>query len=97
MSKTYIGINNKAREVKKMYVGIDNIARRVKKAYIGIGNIARCIFSSDILYKYGTASNLSVAKDNLAATTVGNYALFGGGHNTSTNTCYSTVDAYSII
>ena len=41
---------------------------------------------------YGLAPELSVARSLLAATTVGNYALFGGGYNGTT--LFSTVDAY---
>jgi hypothetical protein len=29
----YVGVDNKARKVKKMYVGIGGVARKVKKAY----------------------------------------------------------------
>ena len=39
-----------------------------------------------------TAPSLSVARYDLAATTVGSYALFGGGYDGSN--CYSTVDRY---
>ena len=38
---------------------------------------------------YGTIDALSVARNSLAATTVGDYALFGGGYPAS-----SVVDAY---
>ena len=41
-----------------------------------------------------TATELSVARGNLAATSIGNFALFGGGYDSSDNSCYSTVDAY---
>lgn len=41
---------------------------------------------------YGTGEKLSVARYNLAATHIGNYALFGGGE-TNTNKCFY-VDAY---
>lgn len=37
---------------------------------------------------------LNAARKSLAATTVGNYALFGGGCGTSSSTKYATVDAY---
>ena len=40
-----------------------------------------------------TPTALSEARSYLAATTVGNYALFGGGWGSSSN--YSTVDAYN--
>lgn len=40
------------------------------------------------------APNLSIARYNLAATTIGNYALFGGGSSNYSDK-YSTVDAYN--
>lgn len=86
----YIGVDNVARKVKKQYVGIDNTARRVKKAYIGIGGVARpCLDGGNDLVYWGTTTDLSVARSKLSATSVGNYALFGGGYGKS------TVDAYN--
>lgn len=41
-----------------------------------------------------TPTPLSAAIWYLAATSVGNYALFGGGYNSSTY--YNTVDAYTV-
>lgn len=80
-----------ARKIKKCYVGIDGVARKIKKAYIGIGGVARPCWSGGELAYYGTATALSVARNNLAATSVGNYALFGGG---SGGSYQSNVDAY---
>ena len=85
--KTYIGVNNVARQVKKVYIGVNGVARKVKKIYIGVANIARQVFGGGELRYYGTATSLSEARKYLAATSVGNYALFGGGDS-------STVDAY---
>ena len=91
MSKgAYIGVNGVARKITKAYIGVNSIARKIKKAYIGIGGVARPCWGNGELAYYGTITPLSVERHNLAATTVGNYALFGGG---STN--YSTVDAYN--
>ena len=43
-----------------------------------------------------TPTDLSVARSNLAATTVGNYGLFGGGFcNEGSDNVFSTVDAYN--
>lgn len=39
--KTYVGVNNIARNVSKMYVGVNGVARRVKKAYVGVNGVAR--------------------------------------------------------
>lgn len=87
----YIGVDGAARKVKKMYIGKSNIARKIKKAYIGIGGVARPCFSGGLEY-YGTITELSQARYDLAATTVGNYALFGGGQDGSGE--LSVVDAY---
>ena len=93
--KTYIGVNNVARQVKKVYIGVNGVARKVKKIYIGVANIARQVFGGGESSYYGTATPLSEARSNLAATSVGDYALFGGGSNSS-NADFSTVDAYIV-
>ena len=90
--KLYIGVDGVARKVKKAYIGVDNVARKVKKMYLGVNGVARCIFSGGELSYYGTATSLSQARSGLASTTVENYALFGGGHNSVGG--FSTVDAY---
>ena len=77
--KMYFGVAGKARKVKKIYFGVGGKARKVKKGYIGIGGKARPFSSSSELAYYGTVTDLSVARYNLAATSIGNYALFGGG------------------
>ena len=84
-----------AREVKKkVYLGINGVARKVKKAYIGVGGVARPCFSAEPKPSYfGTATPLSEHRYLLAATTVGDYALFGGGD--ALNGATSTVDAYN--
>ena len=88
----YVGVAGKARKVKKIYVGVANKARKVKKAYVGVGGKARPFFSAEAkLSYYGTVTPLSKAAGYLAATTVGNYALFGGGESGGG----SIVDAYS--
>ena len=94
MAKTsYIGINQKARKINEWYLGVNDIAKGVKHAYIGVGGIARPFMSVDKVTYYGQATSLNVARRYLAATTVGDYALFGGG-NAGTSKKY-TVDAYS--
>ena len=88
--KAYIGVNGFARNIKKGYVGVGNTARRIKKAYVGVGGVARPCWPGGLEY-YGTITPLSVERSNLAATTVGNYALFGGG---ATRSYSNVVDAY---
>lgn len=81
-----------ARKVKKIYLGIDNRARKVKKGYIGVGGVARPFMVTELEY-YGRAKALSYQRQLLAATTIGNYALFGGGNRSSESA--NVVDAYS--
>ncbi len=89
----YVGIDGKARKVKKIYTGVSNVARKVKKGYVGVGGVARPFYSAEpeVVY-YGTASTLDVARGALAATTVGNYALFGGGYR---GAAINSVTAYT--
>ena len=82
-----------ARKVKKMYIGVDGKARKIKKGYIGVGGVARLFYSSEKeLSYYGTIASLSETKTYLAATTVGDYAIFAGGNNSKK---LSSVDGYS--
>ena len=73
-----------ARAVRKMYIGVDGLARKVKKAYVGIGGLAMPFYQKGgTLTKVSstTAYDSSVdARYDLAATTVGNCAMFGGGY-----------------
>ena len=88
----YVGVAGKARKVKKIYTGVANKARKVKKAYVGVGGKARLFYSADQkLSYYGTVTGLSQARGMLAATTVGNYGLFGGSHYAGS----TTVNAYN--
>ena len=75
-----------ARKVTKIYTGVDNVARKVKKGYIGVGGVARPFFSAEGLEYYGTITPLSLVKESLAATTVGNYAIFAGGKESNVTT-----------
>ena len=93
--KIYVGIDSIARKAKKGYIGIDNVARKLKKAYIGVGGIARQFFSSEQkLVYYGNATNLSAGRRGLASTSIGDYAIFGGGF-ISGSSCSATVDTYT--
>lgn len=89
----YVGVDGKARKVKKIYTGVSNVARKVKKGYVGVGGVARPFYSAEpeVVY-YGAASPLDVAREALAATTVGNYALFGGGYR---GAAINSVTAYT--
>ena len=55
----YVGVDDKARKVKKVYVGVDSKARKVKKVYIGVNGIARQCFSAEKAVVYnGTLASL---------------------------------------
>lgn len=71
------------------------LARRLKKAYIGIGGVARPCWTGGELAYYGVVTELSAAREFLAAASNGNHALFGGGMINGKSTYFSTVDAYS--
>ena len=89
----YIGVDGKARKIKKGYVGVNGIARKIKKAYVGVGGVARPCWGGGKLSYYGTIAALSVARGYFAATTVGDYAIFGGG--AAGGAYQSAVDAYN--
>ena len=58
-----------------------SVARKIKKAYIGVGGKARpCFVESNIAY-YGVVTELYARTSRLAATSVGNYAVFAGGQD----------------
>lgn len=72
------------------------IARRIKEAFIGIGGIARPCWSGGKPTYYGTATALNTGRWYIAATSIGDYALFGGGASDgSCSTVVKTVDAYN--
>ena len=74
----YVGVDSKARKMKKAYIGIGGKARKVKKMYIGVGGKARLCYSAE-LERYGMAAALSTTRYDMRAATVGKYALFAGG------------------
>ena len=84
-------VNDKT--LQNVYI-IDNngVKRRIKRIYIGVNGkankIADTITTVDRLYK--TITPLSQARRYLAATSIGDYALFGGGYGPYSN----VVDAY---
>lgn len=76
--------NIKIRPNVQSGVEIKSVARQIKKAYIGIGGVARPCWSGGELVYYGTTSSeLNSATVAPAAATVGDYAVFIGGSNTS--------------
>ena len=90
----YVGVDSKARKMKKAYIGIGGTARKVKKMYIGDSSgKARLCYSAE-LERHGMAAALGVARYDIRTATVGNYALFAGGFKPGLSSV-DTVDAYN--
>lgn len=90
----YVGVDTKARKMKKAYIGIGGKARKVKKMYIGDSSgKARLCYSAE-LELAGTPTALVPPRCGAQATTVGNYAVFVGGYGNNYK-CLRNVDAYS--
>ena len=90
----YVGVDSKARKMKKAYIGIGGTARKIKKMYIGDSSgKARLCYSAE-LDRHGMAAALSVARYDVRTATVGNYALFAGGLKPGLFSV-KTVDAYN--
>ncbi len=91
----YVGVDSKARKMKKAYIGIGGTARKIKKMYIGDSSgKARLCYSAE-LEKAGTAEALGRAGYNLGAAGTARHALFAG-RQTSYKEASSYVDAYDV-
>ena len=91
----YVGVDSKARKMKKAYVGIDGKARKVKKMYIGDSSgKARLCYSAE-LEKVGMAEKLGIGGYDLGAAGTARHALFAG-RQTSYKEASSYVDAYDV-
>lgn len=95
MSKCYIGVSNKARNIKNIYIGVNGKARKVQKAYIGVGGKARIFWAGGTIRKWGTATPLSEPRYDFGAAHVGNYALFAGGMSFAGSTNIESVETYN--
>lgn len=57
----YVGVNDKAKKVKKMYIGVDGKARKILKAYVGVNGIARIFYTADWWVPYGLKESNCIA------------------------------------
>ena len=71
------------------------MAQAIKTRVVGNGGTAILTFNFKDSISRGTVSYLNTARSDLAATTVGDYALFGGGYIGTSPYLMSTVDAYN--
>ena len=106
--RSYYGVANTARRIKKIYIGVDGVARKVRKAYVGVNGVARPFFTGGEVKYYGSITPLSYDVSTsdwtvAAAAVCNNYGIFAGGeirpfkgkpdaYNTK---CWDTVTAYS--
>ena len=91
----YVGVDSKARKMKKAYIGIGGKARKVKKMYIGDSSgKARLCYSAE-LEKVGMAEKLGIGGYDLGAAGTARHALFAG-RQTSYKEASSYVDAYDV-
>lgn len=96
--KALLTIDGTYRKIKKGFITVDTTYRRIKKAYITVGGIWRPCWSGGEVTYYGTATPLSEGRGRLTATTVGNYALFGGGYRPSKYVeNYTSTDASNVV
>ena len=90
----YIGVDGRARKIRKMYVGVDGAARRVKRGYIGVGGVAIPLFISGEAKKIDGVTGLSAARKYLRGARAGTCALFAGGGSDS-SAAFKNVDCYA--
>lgn len=92
-------VDEKTKKLNKIYAVVGNVTKVIKKVYAVVGGITKLVWSDikGLLKKSEkTASNLNEGRYNLAAITLGNYALFGGGiQYASGYKIYSIVDVYN--
>lgn len=87
----YIGVNSKARKVKKIYIGVGGKARRVKKAYIGVNGKARLFWQEQnpSTVAYSKTLNNSLPSMCSNGVSVGDYVVFIGGLSGTGSSAYA--------
>ena len=82
MAKTYLGVENFSKRVRRVYGGLNGSARKMSKGYIGDENgIARQIYSAgELLYHTTLSENDGNSNMESAAGTNESYAIFKIGY-----------------
>ena len=106
--RSYYGVANTARRIKKIYIGVDGVARKVRKAYVGVNGVARPFFTGGEVKYYGSILPMSYrvytsagTGNTSAAAIPGSYGVLAGGSispfsgtpNAYNTHCRSTVTA----
>lgn len=83
--------NGTTEEIEAIRYVENGITVEIPLVYVVENGVTALVFGTPpaSLNYYGVATNLSVGRAQLAATTIGDYALFGGGRGNS-----SVVDVY---
>lgn len=97
--KTLLTVDDSYREVQNILITVDGAYRRIKKACVTIGGVYRPCWGDDEVQYYGTITPLNTTRSGFAASSTGDYALFGGGSAWDSGkggmTYYTTVNAYN--
>jgi len=98
--KMLLTIDGTYRNIKKAYITVNGVYHKVKKAFITVGGVYHPVWNANPTSEptyWGTSENLYAPVSQLAATSVGNYALFGGGYDPSldNNEAFSRCEGYS--
>lgn len=93
----HCNIDGAQKEKDKGFVNIGGVWKQIDKVFGNIGGTWKEGWSAEkILSYYGVATALSENVRLLAATSVGDYALFGGGESGYDDDCSEIVNTYNI-
>ena len=91
----YVGVDSKARKVKKAYIGVAGISRKIKKGYIGVNGRAQQFYSAETLMPFSSnpaPTSWTSGSDGLTATATNNY----GTWTISTSQLYTSSESYKL-
>lgn len=87
----YVGVESKARKVKKFYIGVDGKARKVKKGYIGVNGVAKLFYSAETLVPF-TACPFPKFTDDTATNDYGTWTASSSGRYSTSYKAYLAFD-----
>lgn len=68
-TKPYVGVNGKARLIKKMYIGVNGKARKITKAYVGVNGKARLYYTNQVITDTNFSSNIAPTSWSVSSST----------------------------
>lgn len=88
----YVNVDSVHKNVESVWCNIEGIWKKAESLKVNVGGVWKDTLSKK--FHYYTSIFLSIARDELSATSFGNYAMFGGGTiNASGDSC-NTLDVY---